>query len=620
MPSPSPSSQESVALEQVRAELRNRGYLDHGFERVFLQDALRPQASTSALLRLLGRVTLMGAALTALVLSIGLAAVNGHLTAAPLDLLPLFLHLLIPASVVVAGGFASLALLVLALLRRHPGRHMVTVTFTAAVVAGVVVGAAAFYQLPLRGEERSPLVLLLVAVVLPLVLYGLVQLIEGALLGLAVRLTHRLPRRQLVSRRGLAWGAVVLALALLLPAFLAVGKDSSPQEAPSLPLGDSGNVLLVGIDGVNGEEVDYLLASQELPTLRGLLAAGGTLGSYPRRREAPAVFWTTVATALPAAEHGVRSLDAYRPLGMQKPLVESGWLRWYWLHVAEPLGLVEHRPVLSDLRRAPTLWELASRGGRPVLSVGWWGTYPAQALPGLVVAHGAYQTLPQEAPGAQGGSVASASETLQVDVQQLRGAVAAAPLTPAVAALPKGLRSDLEERAWRADLFYLRTFEEALALEPVVASLYLAAPDLVSSQLEEQPRALGALARSRLLLRQLRLLDDVLSGALPQFDGIAVIFDPGRRPEGDEGRILLWSRGRACEAVKEEVLDPESAVSGLFRLSGLPQSEELPPPPSLCPWPSPPATVETYGSREQSAGDEVQGEDYLENLRSLGYL
>src|SRR5215208_7121010 len=83
-------------LEGVRSELRRLGYLGHGFERLLLQDALRPRRPWRTLASLTGRVAALGGLALALVLAFALAAANGNLEASPLDLLPLLVHLFPP--------------------------------------------------------------------------------------------------------------------------------------------------------------------------------------------------------------------------------------------------------------------------------------------------------------------------------------------------------------------------------------------------------------------------------------------------------------------------------------------------------------------------------------------
>ncbi len=61
-------------------------------------------------------------------------------------------------------------------------------------------------------------------------------------------------------------------------------------------------------------------------------------------------------------------------------------------------------------------------------------------------------------------------------------------------------------------------------------------------------------------------------------------------------------------------------ASALLRALGLPQSGELPPPPGGCRWAPPPVAVAGYGEPRRGAPRGIESAEYLENLRSLGYL
>jgi hypothetical protein len=111
------------------------------------------------------------------------------------------------------------------------------------------------------------------------------------------------------------------------------------------------------------------------------------------------------------------------------------------------------------------------------------------------------------------------------------------------------------------------------------------------------------------------LLAELLTGG--DWGTVLVIADPGRRG-GGEGRALLWRQRRTCRGEAE--LLPVELASGLFRAAGLPQSAELPPPPSTCRWPPPPARVPTYGSRPVGPREPARGDEYLQSLQSLGYV
>ena len=91
------SGQAGDDLAKVRSELRRMGYLHHGFGRYLLQDALKPHRPWRALLTLTIKVAIAVGGLQAVAAALGLAAANGTFEASPFDVIPLFLHLLVPA-------------------------------------------------------------------------------------------------------------------------------------------------------------------------------------------------------------------------------------------------------------------------------------------------------------------------------------------------------------------------------------------------------------------------------------------------------------------------------------------------------------------------------------------
>ncbi|HEX2225233.1 MAG TPA: hypothetical protein VHN15_13620, partial [Thermoanaerobaculia bacterium] len=431
-------SHDGEDLDQVRSELRRLGYLDHGFERFLLQDAVRPRRPLRTLLLLTAKVGLLAGVGLALVLAFALVAANSLGTGTPLaitaDTAVLFLHLFLPISFVAAVAFLALCGVVLLVLRLYPVRHIETLSLAAAGVAGAVGFGTALRLAHSWLVESRPAEILLLAIGAPLAIYALVKLTYHGLLTLAIRFTEHAPEVRLFSRRWVGLALFMLLVLLMVPAVLSARRADRPDPA-TLPTGPGERVLLLGIDGVLPEELDYLLARGDLPHLGRLVGEGGRAGRYARREEPPASFWTTVATGVPGPDHGVTTLDSFQLRGMRTSLARSGPLRAYWSRVAVPLGLAEYRPVLANRRRAFTVWELASRGGLPVLAVNWWATFPAEPLPGLVVAHGAYQLLGGQAAGAV--EPAAALPGMAAQARRFRGEMPAAGSTAVLqAALP----------------------------------------------------------------------------------------------------------------------------------------------------------------------------------------
>ncbi len=600
-------------LDGVRSELRRLGYLDRGFERFLLQDALKPRQPARALLGLIAKVGLLAGLALAAALSLALAVANGSLTASPLDLAALFVHLFPPLALATGLAFLALCGVILLVIRFAHVRRIETLSLIVALAAGAGVLALALrLGREVLSEGRLEQVAVLVLATPPVV-YLLIKLVYQGLLSLAIRFTEEAPLGRLFSRRWLGL-VIVLAIALLtLPAVVLARRV--PAAAPAtLPTGPGERVVLVGIDGVLPEEIDYLLTLGELPQM-SRLARGGRVFSYRRRGEPPASFWTAVATGVPGPDHGVTALDSFLPRGCRTPLAKNGPLRAWWSRVEVPLGLAEYRPVLANRRRAFAVWELASRGGDPALAVNWWATYPAEPIPGLVVAHGAYQLLREKAGGAVEPKAA------QAEVAALAGAVGAAPGNDRdprlAAALPPALAAGVLDRAVLPDRFYREVFARHLtagtAAAPRAAALYLPGLDIVAAGWRGGDVAFADLMRS-----ELAATDRLLAGALDGVGTVVLVLDPGRRREGGEGRILLWRRA-GCGGARVET-SPEAVAAALLRALGLPQSAELPPPPAGCRWEPPPVVVAGYGEPHRGTPQGPESEEYLRSLRSLGYL
>ena len=601
--------EDSAPIEGVRDTLRRMGYLDDSVERFLLQDALRPERSWRSVLKLSAKVGLLSGGLLALVSALALAAVNGLLRDSPFDVVPLFIHLAPLWTLLVGFGFLLLVGLMTAILHLSHSRRIEAVSFAIAVVTALLALIFAAWQsralLPALPWWQQGLL------ALPLVLFMpvLVKVIHSGLLGLSIRLLDHTPARRTPRWLWLALVGAGAFFLLVIPATLDVQRDALTTPS-SLPVRAGAPAVLIGVDGVRTDELAFLLGGGELPGLDARLAAGGMLLDYDRPAVPPASFWTTVATGIADPEHGMVSLDSFRPRGMRGSLTRSGWLRHYWAFGATT-RVVRYQPVLAHNRRALAFWELASRGGVPVVAVNWWGTFPATATSGLEVAHGAYQLLASEAPG-----VVSPAAALGGIVARRQVAVPSALHQRLAAVLTDEVVNRVWERALGADAFYRDVFADSVDDRTRAAALYLPALDIVPTLADVGTVAFGDLVRW-----QLQAVDRLVASLPAEVGTVAVVFDPGRRIESGtaRGQVLLWHRGGCAGSADANVSAPEIA-SALLRALGLPQSRALPMPPAVCGWPSPGTTVDTYGVRRGDDSTRARGETYLESLRSLGYL
>ncbi|MEO1366617.1 MAG: hypothetical protein AAFX50_05535, partial [Acidobacteriota bacterium] len=110
--------------DSVRSELRRLGYLDHQVERFLLQDALRRTPPWRAIGQLAFKVALLIGAPSSVLGALALGAGNGHLRHSPTDVLPLTLHLMVPAVLGLAAAFLVLAGLLALLVRVTHSRRI----------------------------------------------------------------------------------------------------------------------------------------------------------------------------------------------------------------------------------------------------------------------------------------------------------------------------------------------------------------------------------------------------------------------------------------------------------------------------------------------------------------
>jgi predicted AlkP superfamily phosphohydrolase/phosphomutase len=147
------------------------------------------------------------------------------------------------------------------------------------------------------------------------------------------------------------------------------------------PTGD--RVLLIGVDAATWTVIRPLLDAGRLPTFKRLVSEGwsGTLRSL-EPTISPAI-WTTIATGKDPDQHGIHGF-----------VVES---RDHGAGV----------PVTSNLRHAETLWTIATRSGRRTTVVGWYVTWPVEALNGVMVSD---RFVPQTLGKEVGGPRAATAE------------------------------------------------------------------------------------------------------------------------------------------------------------------------------------------------------------------
>jgi predicted AlkP superfamily phosphohydrolase/phosphomutase len=144
----------------------------------------------------------------------------------------------------------------------------------------------------------------------------------------------------------------VLSIAVAQLLAIAACRREPPHPIRRSPL------VVVGIDGGEWKVIRRLWSEGKLPHLKAIADRGVATTLRTAYNSSP-VIWTTIATGVTPPVHGI-----------------TGFV------VATPQGDV---PVSSTLRKVPALWNMLSRTGRRVAVLGWWSSWPAEDVNGVVL-------------------------------------------------------------------------------------------------------------------------------------------------------------------------------------------------------------------------------------------
>ena len=132
-------------------------------------------------------------------------------------------------------------------------------------------------------------------------------------------------------------------------------------------------VIFIGLDGADWSLLDTYAARGLMPTLSRLVAEGASGTLQTIHPPLSPLIWTTMMTGVSPLEH--RILD--------------------FLRVNAATG--QREPITSDERKVPAIWNMASVAGKKVGAFGFWATYPAESVNGVMVSDRLFTFLFSEA-------------------------------------------------------------------------------------------------------------------------------------------------------------------------------------------------------------------------------
>ena len=352
-----------ASVEQLRQQLRERGYLSRGIERWFALDPWQSRTFWSELLV----VALKGGVLTGGAIALTATAIMllRNPSAGVIDGVVL---LALYATFGIALGAAIVIVLALGL----KSRPEIALDRPATLLA-IAIGSAAVMLAPLvmwwRGFEgtASRTELIVGSLMLAATFAIAVIAISAALLSFSIYELRRIPAIHRTSRvLPLAVGALAFALAgLFATAGAPRGEERAPQQVLVSPVRT--RIALIAVDGLS----DDLLASR--PSLARRFRTVKRVAPLPG---STAERWSSLGTGTAPQLHGVHAIEGFRVIGSAR-LLQSVSIHDAVLRTAAAARLAARQPMPPSVRRRDFVWEIVGARGVPAVAVNWW-TSPDQ--------------------------------------------------------------------------------------------------------------------------------------------------------------------------------------------------------------------------------------------------
>jgi len=265
------------------------------------------------------------------------------------------------------------------------------------------------------------------------------------------------------------------ALALLLAVLASVGC-SGEAERTAEPVSP---VLIIGVDGLEWSVIHPLMKAGKMPHLRALMERGSFGRLATMEPTLSPIIWTTIATGKSPGQHGIH-------------------------HFLDQEGKV----YTSSRRATRALWNIADMYGLSSNVVGWWITWPAEEVRGVMVSGSSSAALVDETwkpallPGvadqvhpidwtdrvmAWAEEAGSLDEVQRLSRDKVFGDIPAGVLNDQEQAVVK-------ESLWsiQSDATFDRVARELLAAQPADLNMvYFAGPDVVGHRFWRQHQPEG---------------------------------------------------------------------------------------------------------------------------------
>jgi hypothetical protein len=361
------------SVDDLRRDLRERGYLSHAIERWFAHDPFTAGRSSAAFWRELFTVAAKAALLVALFAIVPLVAVmlfrNHPLSAGETLLMSLLYG--------VTGFAISFLLLVFIalILKLRPTividtpRALLAISFAAAALLAAPI-ALWWYRFPTA--PSWPEMLTGIAAMAVFFLIATIA-ISAALLSFSIYEVQRIPAiHQRPRGVPMTIAASILIAFLFLPTFAA--QDRGTNAAPPAQVVTAPGTRRVALVAVDGLTWDIYRArpdlAKALPTAYAVASLRG--GSTTER-------WASLGTGVKTYLHGVRAVEGVRLRGGRHLLQSVSASDVVLRDLAQSIGMAHGEPLPPTVRKRDFVWEIFAARGIPSVAVNWWTTADSHA-------------------------------------------------------------------------------------------------------------------------------------------------------------------------------------------------------------------------------------------------
>lgn len=346
-----------MPVDDLRQQLRERGYLTHGIERWFALDPWSSRAFWLELLTVSAKAAILIAAFGLLPFVAVMISRNRPLTAYETLLLAL-----------TYGGVlfvCALGLLIVIafVLKLRPGlvvdtpRALLAISFAASAAFTALL---AIWWYGFGAAPSLPELIIGFALTINWFLMTTIA-VSAALLSFSIYELKRVPAIHQRSRTvPMTMAAAVLTALLFIPAYASQDKRSAEPPLQVVTTPTSRRIAWIAVDGLS---FDVLHARSDLMSMFVIAEP-----MAPLRGGSTAERWASIGTGVPPRIHGVHAVEGIRFTTRGHVLQNVSAADLVLRHVAR------REPLPPTVRRRDYVWEITARRSIPSVAVNWWTT------------------------------------------------------------------------------------------------------------------------------------------------------------------------------------------------------------------------------------------------------